>query len=100
MNTILEAQEVITRAGNYFVNLKNDYLIKKRDEINVYQFIEDTKAIEVLDQAIQLFTDFQKELDIRNEPTQYYTDDNTDTPKPILEKPVRSVKESYHETNN
>ena len=49
MNTPLEAQEVITRTGNYFVTLQKQYEEKNQNETNVYKFIENNKALEILE---------------------------------------------------
>lgn len=95
MNTILKAQEVITRTGNYFVELQKEYEEKNKNETNIYKFIENNKALEIINKAIQFCFNFQQELDIRNEPTQYYADKNPDTPKP-----VNPAKENIDETNN
>lgn len=67
MNTPLEAQEVITRTGNYFVTLQKQYEEKNQNETNVYKFIENNKALEIINSAIQFCVNFQQELDIRNE---------------------------------
>lgn len=68
MNTPLEAQEVITRTGNYFVTLQKQYEEKNQNETNVYRFIENNKALEIINSAIQFCVNLQQELDIRNEP--------------------------------
>ena len=65
-NNIMGAQEVITRAGNYFVQLRNKYSLDNITETNVYRYIENQKAIELLNDCIDLFTNFQKEFDLRN----------------------------------
>ena len=70
MNTPLEAQEVITRTGNYFVTLQKQYEEKNQNETNVYKFIENNKALEIITSAIQFCVNFQHELDIRNEHTE------------------------------
>ena len=69
MNIPLEAQEVITRTGNYFVTLQKQYEEKNQNETNVYRFIENNKALEIINSAIQFCVNLQQELDIRNEPT-------------------------------
>ena len=69
MNTPLEAQEVITRTGNYFVTLQKQYEEKNQNETNVYRFIENNKALEIINSAIQFCVNLHQELDIRNEPT-------------------------------
>lgn len=69
MNTPLEAQEVITRTGNYFVTLQKQYEEKNQNETNVYRFIENNKALEIINSAIQFCVNLQQELDIRNEYT-------------------------------
>lgn len=68
MNIPLEAQEVITRTGNYFVTLQKQYEEKNQNETNVYRFIENNKALEIINSAIQFCVNLQQELDIRNEP--------------------------------
>lgn len=69
MNTPLEAQEAITRTGNYFVTLQKQYEEKNQNETNVYRFIENNKALEIINSAIQFCVNLQQELDIRNEHT-------------------------------
>ena len=69
MNIPLEAQEVITRTGNYFVTLQKQYEEKNQNETNVYRFIENNKALEIINSAIQFCVNLQQELDIRNEHT-------------------------------
>ena len=69
MNIPLEAQEVITRTGNYFVTLQKQYEEKNQNETNVYRFIENNKALEIINSAIQFCVNLQQELDIRNEYT-------------------------------
>lgn len=69
MNIPLEAQEVITRTGNYFVTLQKQYEEKNQNETNVYKFIENNKALEIINSAIQFCVNLQQELDIRNEHT-------------------------------
>ena len=69
MNIPLEAQEVITRTGNQFVTLQKQYEEKNQNETNVYRFIENNKALEIINSAIQFCVNLQQELDIRNEYT-------------------------------
>lgn len=95
MNNILKAQEVITRTGNYFVSLQKEYEEKNKNETNIYKFIENNKALEIINKAIQFCFNFQQELDIRNEPTQYYADGDQDTPKHI-----KPAEENIDETSN
>ena len=47
-NKEMTAQEIITTSGNYFVSLKDNYIKENEKETNVLKYIENKKAIEIL----------------------------------------------------
>lgn len=68
-NKEMTAQEIITTSGNYFVSLKDNYIKENEKETNVLKYIENKKAIEILNTAIDFFVYLQKELEKRMEVT-------------------------------
>ena len=62
MNTELSAQEIINSAGNYFMSMRDDYVKANEKETNIIKYVENNKAIDVLNQAINLIINFQNKL--------------------------------------